>query len=65
MNFGFMFGPPKKGGAPHQGEVGERSGRGQGEVEEDQAVARGGVGEGFTPLPFWLNWLKVYKGSKD
>ena len=49
------------------------AGRAQGELEEDQAVARGGVGEGFTPLPLWLKGIKVYKdqrieglkGSKD
>ena len=45
----------------------------RGELEEDQAAARGGVGEGFTPLPLWLKGIKVYKdqrieglkGSKD
>ena len=28
--------------------------RAQGELSEDQAAARGGVGEGFTPLPLGL-----------
>ena len=38
------FWTPEKEGDPDRGEVEDRSRR-------DQAAARGGVGEGFTPLP--------------
>ena len=40
----------------------------RGELREDQAVARGGVGEGFSTLSPWakgIKGIKGLKGSKD
>ncbi len=40
----------------------------RGELEEDQAAARGGVGERFSTTSPWAKGfkvIKVYKGSKD